>query len=89
MSRLPRKLKKKRKKLIVEFNKCLEDPKYFYSKYCLINLKRPAPLTDRQKELLHQVRVKPMTMEQVLQEYPLLPEQCFTWNIQGQKKGSH
>lgn len=23
-----------------------------------------------------------------LQEYPLTPEECFTWNIQGQKKGA-
>ena len=83
MSRLPRKLKKKRKKELIEFHKCLEDPTYFYERYATINNRRPAPLTDRQKELLHKVRVKPMPLDKLLQEYPLTPEECFTWNIQG------
>jgi len=82
MSRIPRKLKKKFKK---ELKLCKNDAAYFYQKYSTVNGKRPYPLTDRQKELLHKVRAEPMSLNKYLQEYPLTIDECFTWNIQGKK----
>ena len=52
-----------------ELKKCLEDPVYFVERYGTINGRRLNPLTDSQKEMIHDCSVKYMSRKQIIEKY--------------------
>jgi hypothetical protein len=52
-----------------ELKKCLDDPVYFVERYGTINGERLDPLTDSQKEMIHDCSIKYMSRKQIIDKY--------------------